>query len=345
MTPRASVSLIIAALAVAALVGACERPPAPVFPHVTHLEKIACGAPGTPACLTCATCHEGVRQAGNDPYPTVKACTKCHEKDASTKFAQAAPPKREGIFFPHERHLGQPGIRGQCVKCHAGVADATGQEATFPPMSTCLSCHQRDFDAGTCTPCHTGSDLATLKPRSFMRHDATWIRHHGPSATRSQLVCNQCHKQSDCEGCHDQKQPLTAEQRRPDAVEASLVHRGDFITRHPMEARSQPATCLRCHQPSTCNACHVERGVSGGAVGSANPHPPGWVGPNAGSRDFHGREAKRNLVACAACHDAGPATNCIVCHKVGGSGGNPHPHGWSSSRSTGASMCRYCHGS
>jgi hypothetical protein len=49
-------------------------------------------------------------------------------------------------------------------------------------------------------------------------------------------------------------------------------------------------------------------------------------------------------VSCASCHEAGPATNCIGCHRVGAHGGNPHPSGWQSTRGADAEMCGYCHG-
>jgi len=68
------------------------------------------------------------------------------------------------------------------------------------------------------------------------------------------------------------------------------------------------------------------------------------MGSNSAAPEFHGRAARRDIVACAGCHDQGPATNCIGCHRVGAYGGNPHPRGWMSAgtdRQQG--MCRYCH--
>jgi hypothetical protein len=180
-------------------------------------------------------------------------------------------------------------------------------------------------------------------PQTFSRHDTGWIRRHGPAAKRVSSQCNQCHTESQCNDCHDLKQTIPIEVRRPEAIGAGFVHRGDFLTRHPIEARSQPTACLKCHSTSSCDDCHVRRGVSGNAVDGRNPHPIGWVGPDTDSKNFHGRAARRDVVSCAACHDRGPATNCIRCHRVGGSGGNPHPGGWTSSRSKGAAMCRYCH--
>jgi hypothetical protein len=116
------------------------------------------------------------------------------------------------------------------------------------------------------------------------------------------------------------------------------------MSRHAIEASSAPTRCATCHAPATCDSCHVERGVSGNRLGSRNPHPPGWVSNSPGAKTSHGLEARRDILACAACHDQGPATNCIRCHSVGGYGGNPHPRGWQSARSTNDQMCRYCHG-
>jgi hypothetical protein len=83
--------------------------------------------------------------------------------------------------------------------------------------------------------------------------------------------------------------------------------------------------------------------VSGNAISGRSPHPPGWVGTNTQASSFHGRAARRDILACASCHEQGPATNCIRCHKVGAYGGNPHPNGWRSARSVDEEMCRYCH--
>jgi hypothetical protein len=130
-------------------------------------------------------------------------------------------------------------------------------------------------------------------------------------------------------------------------VDRELVHRGDFLTRHPIEAKTDPNKCLKCHSISQCQSCHEDRRVSAGvkdkagALVSPDPHPKGW-GTQVSSPDFHGRAARRDVVACASCHDQGRASICVTCHKVGGFGGNPHPKGWSAWKSDGA-MCRYCH--
>jgi hypothetical protein len=138
-------------------------------------------------------------------------------------------------------------------------------------------------------------------------------------------------------------QDLTIERRRPERIDRNFVHRGDFITRHAIEAESQPARCLSCHTPETCDSCHVARGVSANRILGRNPHPPGWVGTAPGDHSRHGREARRDILSCASCHEQGASTNCIRCHKVGAFGGNPHPGGWRSTQSESSKMCRYCH--
>jgi bacterioferritin-associated ferredoxin len=289
-----------------------------------------------------------VRDPKQPELPVADQCASCHKNaqqvlEQSTIAVDPDYPLGRAIRFTHRTHLDKPEIGGQCVKCHAGVVSEKADATNFPPMSTCLDCHRPEFDKGRCTPCHQAEHLRRLQPPTFSRHDTGWIRRHGPMAKRAEPVCNQCHTQTQCADCHDQRQTIPIEVRSPEKIEAGFVHRGDFVTRHPIEARSQPATCLKCHSTSSCDSCHVRRGVSANAVGSANPHPMGWVGPDTDSKNHHGRAAKRNILSCAACHDAGPATNCIRCHKVGGVGGNPHPSGWKSSRSEGAAMCRWCH--
>lgn len=337
------------------LVAACFDRPETRFPHELHLVQLRCGGPGEAECLTCASCHRGegssAETAPREPnaVPPLERCSTCHSQDApeklqaSTRLDTQPEPIAHSIRFSHEAHLEMAEIRGQCLPCHSGAVDP--RSTLFPPMQQCLGCHEHEqqFERAECGPCHEPSDVQQLLPESFMRHDPAWLRHHGAEASQQAQMCSTCHAQSECNDCHDVTQSLTREARTPDNLSRDLVHPADFLTRHALEAAAQPARCLTCHTPATCDGCHVERGVSGQQQNPFNPHPPGWVGGNPASRDFHGRAARRDLLACASCHDQGPATNCIRCHQVGGYGGNPHPRGWQSARSESASMCRYCH--
>ncbi len=280
--------------------------------------------------------------------PDAALCDRCHHDPHSTRVVLAVAPEHPygEIHFDHDQHLALPEVRGQCVACHAGVVDRARPE--LPPMKQCFSCHehQDEWDAGSCTPCHDRQDLARTMPVSFLKHDDAFVRHHGDlMAERQQaLLCQTCHTQAQCQECHDVSQDLTIEIRRLERIEAVQVHRGDFMVRHGIEARSEPARCLSCHTTDTCDSCHALRGVSANLGDPRSPHPPEWVGTNTASSNFHGVWARRDILSCAACHEAGPATNCIPCHKVGAYGGNPHPRGWKSARGTNTEMCRYCHG-
>ncbi|MCA9595215.1 MAG: hypothetical protein KC776_17980 [Myxococcales bacterium] len=341
--------LLLLAIGLALLL-ACSEHSQPRFPHDLHLTELKCGGPGLPDCLSCATCHHPKQGNRTAALPKVDVCQRCHKPTDQQALAAVNRPPQDpeplayGIRFFHAKHLAMPGNKGQCVPCHAGIVEKS--EPRFPTMARCFTCHehQKQWDEGVCTPCHQSADLSQLMPQTFLRHDAGFVTHrHGVLARQKQAICQNCHSQQQCDDCHDVSQGLSIEKRRPDSIERRLVHRGDFLTRHPIEAKSQPTRCLKCHTVETCDSCHVKNGVSGNAIRGANPHPPGWVGGNTDGRSFHGRAARRDIVACAACHDQGPATNCIRCHKVGAYGGNPHPNGWKSSRSDGAAMCRYCH--
>jgi len=338
--------LLVTAVAVAA-VAACSRGPGPRFPHSAHLAGLHCGEPGQPECLSCSTCHTPSAIDREHKLPGAERCETCHQEDKQIvgRVLAVKPDRPSGeIHFDHAKHLAMDGIGGQCVPCHGGVV--TGKGPHLPPMSQCFGCHEHEEEwrQGKCTPCHDPTALQKTLPQTFMRHEGTFARRHGQAAMQEPRLCQSCHGQADCDDCHDVSQGLSVERRRPEQIERTFVHRGDFLARHAMEAEAEPARCVTCHAPATCDACHLERGVSAGLRGGGrNPHPPGWVGQSGNGPSAHGREARRNIVLCAGCHDQGPRTNCVACHAVGGPGGNPHPEGWRSGRKEGAQMCRYCH--
>lgn len=341
----ATIALLFALMA-AAVSGACAQIPL-TFSHEAHLSNPSCGGPGEPDCLKCVTCHAPMGDGRASRLPEVKLCSSCHQNEGKkmSRLLEERPLRPYGqILFDHDAHLQMKEISGQCVPCHMGVV--TEGTPPLPPMSQCFTCHehQEQWERSNCTPCHKRADLEETLPETFLEHNPAFLRRHGNLAQTQESLCKSCHTQADCQSCHDLSSALTMEQQRPDAIENNMVHRGDFFVRHALEARSQPARCVSCHSPQDCDSCHIEQGVSGNIVGGRNPHPPGWASGNPESRDFHGRAARRDLISCAGCHDAGPQTNCIRCHQVGGPGGNPHPRGWTSERQPADEMCRYCHG-
>jgi hypothetical protein len=347
MKRAAHFSIWLVALLAAAL-AACSTTSNPRFPHAVHLARSICAGPGRPPCPTCNSCHAVSRDDRRvDMLPRESQCTACHkpaERDV-LRTLTAIPVRPSGeIAFDHDRHLAMPEISGQCVSCHAGVLN--DKSADMPPMSQCFSCHEHreQWQRAQCLPCHQSEDLRHTPPRTFLQHTASFARRHGQFAQENKALCQSCHAEAECNACHDTSQTLTAERRSPEDIERNFVHRGDFMVRHAIEADAAPARCARCHSPQTCDSCHLARGVSANRLDGRSPHPQGWVGANANARSLHGIEARRDILKCASCHEQGPATNCIRCHKVGAYGGNPHPAGWRSSSGTDAQMCRYCHG-
>lgn len=331
-----------------AVAGACSKLDTPArFPHRTHLAGLKCGGKDQPACLSCNTCHAPTARDRAHSLPNAELCDRCHtdEKTMVRAVLGVQPERAHGkILFNHDLHLALKDIEGQCIHCHGGVVEAN--KARLPAMSECLSCHEHEaqWQKGQCTPCHIAGELREIMPETFLRHEGNFMRRHGLLAAQEAQLCQACHTQTQCDDCHDVSQGLSVERRRPEQISRHFVHRADFVTRHGIEARSQSARCASCHEPESCDGCHTARGVSGSLLDPANPHPPGWLGSSDSVRSLHGIEARRDIFSCASCHDQGPATNCIRCHRVGAYGGNPHPGGaWTSSMNPNERMCAYCH--
>ena len=98
-----------------------------------------------------------------------------------------------------------------------------------------------------------------MKPTTFFRHDTNWIRRHGMAANSGSKICNQCHAETFCADCHDQKQTFRVDLRNPEKIDREFVHRGDYLTRHMIDGKTDPASCYRCHGRSNneqCVTCH-----------------------------------------------------------------------------------------
>jgi hypothetical protein len=348
--PHQLVSRAVApvALAIAMAVAGCSPAPAPPprFPHKTHIDTNS---------VTCRSCHAPIlerTQTGEPNSPDYAICRRCHQTNVGpgAKYAydirstRSASPQVEHVIFSHKAHLERS--RGQCVRCHRVGAESDARPAMLlPAMADCLTgCHQNDYDRLSCTRCHTSGQLARLRPVTDVPHGDSYVRRHGADAARASRLCQTCHAESFCADCHDTATGVKVELRRLDDIRREYGHRADFVTRHAIEARSSPSSCMRCHQPSSCDSCHVRNRVSGNARDAVSHHPAGWVGNDTHNPSFHGRAARRQILECAACHDQGPATNCIRCHRVGAYGGNPHPPGWrSTQRPEQGEMCQFCH--
>lgn len=300
-----------------------------IFSHQRHIAED----------LECGDCHTEVAQSnGSSPelLPDLDVCESCHDLSeislparltASTDAIRQAWFIRTETIFSHKAHL-ERGIE-PCTACHEGIETSKKVTDRFlPPMSRCLSCHRARFVAGDCGMCHRDLGSLGLEPIAAFSHDGEFLSRHGRLARASAATCLGCHDAATCVACHGRNTRLTVAIRRPERVERLLIHRGDYRTRHPIEAHAEPALCAKCHATVFCRDCHErERVAFPGTPDTPAIHPPGFSDPAAPA--FHGPAARRDILSCAACHDQGAESNCVPCHRVGGIAGNPHPPGWS----------------
>lgn len=314
-----------------------------MFPHTPHVEND----------VKCLLCHAGVDEADKlDPKtrhvkldPKSKACADCH----GAEIAKIQPPKRtveRTLTFSHADHVFQ--VDGKCQVCHQRLPEKGDLKAPAPPMSACTGCHnhEEDFAQAKCSPCHVDLRRFPLKPISDYAHKGDFKKRHGALARTSADTCATCHDQTYCVDCHS---PATTPGgpvvRWPELVERNFIHRGDFTSRHMIEAQANPASCTKCHGAAFCESCHAREGIAAPNAPFTSgrvPHPSGW---SAGSQ--HGAAARRNIVVCAACHQQNADQVCVMCHHVGGPGGNPHPAGFLKRHDlddASKGICRTCHG-
>ena len=333
---------------------AAKADPPYVFPHSPHVEGD----------VDCKACHAAivkdtklearVRHVAL-PKKNSDTCNGCHDdKDFKDKIKLAIPPRTRAfdVRFNHAAHLAKPGVT--CTACHKEPPEAQQVQPSHLSMSACTACHnhQADFLAGRCTPCHV--DLKKYeKPVAAFQHAGDFLRLHGNMAKPSAESCAKCHDQTFCADCHS---ATTVAGRQsvlfPEDVQRDFIHRGDYQSRHMIDAGANPASCRKCHGSKFCDACHTQRNLSAtpGLSSSAFQHPAGWT--TKGSGDFHGAAARKNIVACAGCHDNGAASTCVLCHGINAdgtpkNGGNPHPSSFVSKHKGDdrkkSPMCMACH--
>ncbi len=282
----------------------------------------------------CMECHQDEKDNGN--------CVKCH---TDVKRARAYPVRERDIRFAHKPHIER--VKQDCTVCHKVLPDPSRHRDYAPKMAACRGCHnhEEDFRAGNCTRCHVSMARFPLKPVAEFSHSGNWVEQHPRDARSSSATCANCHEQTFCADCHAKTVSMRIELKYSEKVDSDFIHRGDFVDRHAIEVRADPTRCARCHGTSFCENCHRAQNLTPQAGSPRTPHPQGWAFP--ASPEFHGPVARRDISECAACHDQGPNSVCVTCHKVGGIGGNPHPAGYTDRHPRTEigrnGMCLVCH--
>lgn len=328
-----------------------------IFEHGPHLVA-------GQGCIDChpraALTREELAQSGESAgqqqalLPTQASCTTCHNEgeQARCAFCHTVPRHPEtyaemeaDIVFDHANH--EEAQRGHCMSCHgpSGAGEST-QIRTFvptrPPMSRCTdSCHADDLAELRCEMCHTDLHRYDVVQVASLGHSPGWVSRHGPIAGADMATCTRCHEPTFCEECHQTAQGAPNEDFSPLLAHRDFVHRGDFFSRHSVEVGLERGTCARCHGIQFCDGCHQASGV-GGSVAPGSPHPPGWLDPF--SAFGHAAAARRDLLACASCHESDAEQTCVPCHRVGGIASSPHPPGFGTGMDANRhAVCRVCH--
>ena len=287
----------------------------------------------------CKACHNQVKQPSR--------CTMCHVGPGKLTGFVKRPPT-PNLQFNHQAHLKR--VKG-CDTCHGAIMrGATLATLQRPRMKDCFGCHnhQRDYRVLKCGGCHKSLAEFPIKFVSAFRHEGDFLKEHGRRARSQTDLCRRCHTQSFCADCHSQRQVVLPGLKYMERADRQFIHRGDWLSRHPIEASGRAGMCVRCHSSKQCEKCHRSHGVaqriSGSKSKSRSPHPADWLNPM--SPNNHGIRARRRITQCAACHDRGPQSNCIRCHSSvarGGLGINPHPPGFDRGGKQQHRVCKLCH--
>ncbi len=318
-----------------------------IFSHKLHV---------TANGIECLTCHSGIdtttTTSGNF-VPKMDVCFQCHS-DAQNKCtmchtdpdkAMPFPVEKRDIVFSHQSHLSR--VKNDCTYCHTRISLETAPApGNLPTMQVCLTCHQKDYDTLQCSGCHTSLSSLSIERLSHFTHNAGFKNNHGVIARTDINSCEQCHQLSFCDTCHNTNAKILPSIRYPEAPQQPLIHRGDWLAVHSIDAQQDPSSCYRCHSASSCRECHLRNGVAAnGSPNTASPHPAGTDFLfNTASPQFHGKLARQNINTCASCHSGGADAVCVQCHKVGGIGGNPHPSDFRSSLNMNKDkVCLVCH--
>lgn len=332
--------------------------------HVDASRSRAASDRLVPAEETCLPCHAEAIDRSTEPA----GCALCHvggELAPGEVALSELPTPR--LRFSHAAHLrGEDDdveSNGTCEACHRGVREvALATRAQLPTMELCWQCHGGDGigrrasgASHACTSCHPAAADGTLPqeiegqlflPPAWMHgvdHDRDFMVRHRWLAADHATLCAECHRDRECEDCHDGRVRPSA---RLPTIQRRTLHPGDFLQTHAVAARRNQPECTSCHTVQRfCTECHARLGLAEvsapSAAVSSRFHPAGFEG------SAHAVEARRSMSACASCHTE---QDCVRCHgAVGiGAGISPHPPGFATQCSTALGRnpraCQLCHG-
>ena len=109
-----------------------------------------------------------------------------------------------------------------------------------------------------CSDCHEDENEPILFKR--YNHTPLFLEEHKRLARTRPDVCELCHRQASCQDCHATRTELKPSVKRQVQTYKRSPHRGDYLSRHRLQARIDPARCYRCHgnprRSASCRRCH-----------------------------------------------------------------------------------------
>jgi hypothetical protein len=231
----------------------------------------------------CVVCHH------HEIHGEISACRACH------------PPTAE------EANLDQPSLKGsyhrQCLGCHREWSHSTACSVCHAPLGGSVKGEsETDTSAGTSLAVDNtdivGVDHPPIEKPGRVIYETdpdvgTYVTfYHDDHVERFGLACRSCHKEENCDRCHDTAAGKEQEVPVPSVAGESLP----FAEIH--------APCITCHEEDDCQECHREsvRGPFDHALSASWPLGPHHE--NRTCRECHGEydRFKTPSRSCDGCH-------------------------------------------
>lgn len=138
------------------------------------------------------------------------------------------------------------------------VMACTAQQDLSVPLARHPSAAELGEEPKDCLKCHEARGEYIEFGRYV--HTADRGRSHRAEALQGAAVCAMCHETSFCYECHATKTELKPSLKNQSETYRGFMHRGDYLSRHRIDGRVDPTSCLRCHgnpkAADTCARCH-----------------------------------------------------------------------------------------
>ena len=135
------------------------------------------------------------------------------------------------------------------------IACAATQRGYAPPSR---HPEEEGEDLRLCLDCHDPEEDQI--PYEKFVHGMFFADNHNPVANRYGTVCSTCHRGSFCSDCHGVAIELKPSLKNQTENYRRMPHRGDYLSRHVIDGRMNPASCYRCHgnpqSSQSCRPCH-----------------------------------------------------------------------------------------